>query len=99
MKTLPFLVLSLFLLLSIQSYLATYTLSEFQISFWSFGPTELRILLVAGNLVLFRWPTVLGTHYRLFDVGGAIGIVGMTAMLLFSAARNTVRLYNEERIR
>ena len=91
--------LVLFLLLSIQSYLATYTLGEFQMSFWSFGPTELRILLVAGNLVLFRWPTVLGTHYRLFDVGGAMGIVGMTAMFLFSAARNTIRLYNEERIR
>jgi hypothetical protein len=42
-----------FLLLSIQSYLATYTMGEFQLSFWSFGPTELRILLVvtqAGSM-------------------------------------------------
>ena len=35
-------ILVLFLLLSIQSYLATYTLGEFRMSFWSFGPTELR---------------------------------------------------------
>ena len=42
-----------FLLLSIQSYLATYTLGEFQLSFWSFGPTELRILLSIGNVALF----------------------------------------------
>src|SRR5581483_2722020 len=45
-----------FLLLSIQSYLATYTTGEFHLSFWRFGPTELRILLAVGNLALLRWP-------------------------------------------
>jgi archaetidylinositol phosphate synthase len=91
--------LVLFLLLSIQSYLATYTIGEFQMSFWSFGPTELRILLVIGNLALFRWPTVFPQHSKLFDVGGAVGIVGMTAMLLFFTGKNIVRLYREERVR
>jgi hypothetical protein len=86
-----------FLLLSIQSYLATYTLGEFRMSFWSFGPTELRLLLIIGNLALFRWPKVLG-GYQLFDIGGIAGIVGMTAMLLWFSARNIVRLYNEERV-
>jgi phosphatidylglycerophosphate synthase len=90
--------LVLFLLLSIQSYLATYTLGEFRMSFWSFGPTELRLLLVAGNLALFRWPTVLHGRYRLFDFGGVIGIAGMAAMLLFFTAKNIIRLYEEERI-
>jgi phosphatidylglycerophosphate synthase len=66
-----------FLLLSIQSYLATYTLGEFQLSFWSFGPTELRILLAVGNLALFRWPLVGHGNYRLFDLGGATGLLGM----------------------
>ncbi|MCU1272283.1 MAG: hypothetical protein JWN74_3577 [Acidobacteriaceae bacterium] len=89
--------LILFLLLSIQSYLATYTLGEFRMSFWSFGPTELRVLLISGNLAVFQWPTVLH-HYRLFDVGGAIGIAGMTTMLIYFTARNIVRLYNEERL-
>lgn len=87
-----------FLLLSIQSYLATHTLGEFHLSFWSFGPTELRILLVAGNLALFRWEWVIQGRFRLFDVGGAIGLVGMIAMLLFFTAKNTARLYREERI-
>ena len=87
-----------FLLLSIQSYLATYTLGEFRMSFWSFGPTELRILLIAGNLALFRWPLVWHGRYRLFDFGGAIGILGMTAMLVFFTAKNIARLYNKERI-
>jgi archaetidylinositol phosphate synthase len=89
-----------FLMLSIQSYLATYALGEFRISFWRFGPTELRMLLAAGNLVLFRKPRVhvVGGDYKLFDVGGAVGLVGMAAMLVFFTAQNTVRLYHEERI-
>jgi len=91
--------LVLFLLLSIQSYLATYTLDEFRMSFWSFGPTELRLLLICGNLALFRWSWVLHHHYRLFDIGGAIGIAGMAAMLIAFTTRNIVRLYREEPIR
>jgi hypothetical protein len=87
-----------FLLLSIQTYLATYTLGQFQLSFWNFGPTELRILLAIGNLALFRWPLVLQAHYRLFDVGGIVGLAGMSLMLIYFTARNTRRLYLEERL-
>jgi archaetidylinositol phosphate synthase len=87
-----------FLLLSIQSYLATYTLGEFHLSLWHFGPTELRILLAAGNLALLRWPWVIHGRYRLFDIGGAIGLAGMLLMLVVVSAKNTVRLYREERI-
>jgi len=87
-----------FLLLSIQSYLATYTLGEFQLSFWSFGPTELRILLAMGNVALWYRPMIWGGRYRLFDVGGIAGLIGMGAMLIFFTARNTYRLYVEERI-
>jgi phosphatidylglycerophosphate synthase len=90
--------LVLFLLLSIQSYLATYTLGEFRMSFWSFGPTELRVLLAIGNLAVLHWPTVLH-GYRMFDIGGAIGILGMTAMLVFFTGRNVARLYREEPLR
>ena len=88
-----------FLVLSIQSYLATYTLGEFHLSFWRFGPTELRLLLAAGNLALLRWPVVLHHHYRLFDIGGAIGLAGMTLMIVYFTAKNGHRLYGEERIR
>jgi archaetidylinositol phosphate synthase len=90
-----------FLLLSIQSYLATYTMSEFHLSLGRFGPTELRILLAIGNLALLRNPFVhpLGYGpYRLFDVGGTIGFAGMAVMLLWITAKNTLRLYSEERI-
>jgi phosphatidylglycerophosphate synthase len=90
-----------FLLLSIQSYLATYTMGEFHLSFWRFGPTELRLLLAVGNLALVRNPLVhfLGHGpYRLFDVGGVVGLAGMAVMLLWITAKNTARLYREERI-
>src|ERR1700746_2050602 len=50
--------LVMFLLLSIQSYLATYALGEFRMSFWRFGPTELRILLAMGSAALFFRPMV-----------------------------------------
>jgi archaetidylinositol phosphate synthase len=88
-----------FLVLSIQSYLATYTLGEFHLSFWSFGPTELRLLLAVGNLALLRWPVVLHHQYRLFDIGGVIGLAGMTLMIVYFTAKNGYRLYREERIR
>ena len=89
-----------FLMLSIQSYLATHALGEFRLSFWRFGPTELRILLAVGNLALFWKPMVhfLGGIYRLFDVGGAIGLAGMGLMVIVFTVRNTLRLYREERI-
>src|SRR5579859_8034558 len=88
------------LMLWIQSYLATHALGEFRLSFWRFGPTELRILLAAGNLALFHWPTVrfLGDQYRLFDIGGAVGLAGMGVMVVFFTIQNTMRLYREERI-
>ena len=89
-----------FLMLSIQSYLATHVLGEFRISFWRFGPTELRLLLAMGNLALFWKPVVhlFGGQYRLFDVGGAIGLAGMGLMVLVFTVQNTIRLYREERI-
>jgi phosphatidylglycerophosphate synthase len=88
-----------FLLLSIQSYLAAHTLGEFRLSFCSFGPTELRILLAIGNLALFRWPTVWKAHYRLFDIAGIVGLAGMVLILASSTAKNTYKLYCEERLR
>jgi archaetidylinositol phosphate synthase len=88
-----------FLTLSIQSYLATNALGEFQLSFWRFSPTELRILLAIGSLALFWKPVVhlFGRSFRLFDVGGAIGLTGMSLMLIAFTLQNTLRLYREER--
>ena len=87
-----------FLMLSIEVYLAVYTIGAFHMSFWKFGPTELRILLAMANTALwfrgnFRVP---GTRHSLFDVGGTVGIVGMGAMLVFATISHTRKLYREE---
>src|SRR6476660_3126032 len=59
-----------YLLLSIEIYLATYTIGTFHLSYWHFGPTELRILLVIGNLfALWRPYAILaGREFLLLDV-------------------------------
>jgi phosphatidylglycerophosphate synthase len=87
-----------FFMLSINTYLATHALGTFRLSFWKFSPTELRLLLAIGNLVLLFHPTAtLGGHrYLLYDVGGAIAVVGMVTMFIASAVSNTVRLYRME---
>jgi len=89
-----------FLMLSIEAYLATYALGRFQLSYWKFGPTEIRILLALGNLTLLKHPMieVFGMKLLLFDLGGAIAIAGMGLMLTVSAIGHTARLYREEKI-
>ena len=90
--------LASFLLLSIESYLATYTLGHFRMSFAKFGPTEIRILLALGNLALWLRPDasvpVLG--WRVLDFGGAVAIAGMSAMFVTSALIHTRKLYLQE---
>lgn len=87
-----------FLLLSSESYLATYTLSEFQLSQGIFGPTEIRILLVIGTLALLRSPFSTIFHHRilLFDLGGIIASLCMFVALILLASRHTTQLYREE---
>jgi archaetidylinositol phosphate synthase len=80
-----------YLLLSVEAYLATYTVGIFQLSFAAFGPTELRLLLIAGNIALWFNP-----NKSLFNVGGAIGIAGMAIALMWSIARHTAHLYRAE---
>jgi archaetidylinositol phosphate synthase len=87
-----------FLLLSIESYLASYTLGIFRLSFAKFGPTEIRILLAIANTVLFFVPAarIPGWSHRLLNGGGAIAIVAMTTMAIFAAVSHTLTLYRQE---
>ncbi|HEY2393401.1 MAG TPA: CDP-alcohol phosphatidyltransferase family protein [Candidatus Angelobacter sp.] len=87
-----------YLMLSVEIYLASYTLGDFKISYFKMGPTELRILLSIGNLAVFWRATVhlLGRAHRLFDVAGTLGFSGMLLIMVISAFRNTMRLYRQE---
>jgi phosphatidylglycerophosphate synthase len=93
--------LVVYFMLSIEVYLATYTIGVFHLSFWKFSPTELRILLMAGNIALLcgrHTARLFGHSYRLFDVGGVVGIAGMALMLVWAVIRHTVHLYRAERL-
>jgi len=84
--------------LSIESYLATYTIGRFHLSHGLFGPTEIRILLAIGNAVLLVHPyaNVAGRSFLLFDAGGAVALAGMAAMVVATAVRHTMALHREE---
>jgi hypothetical protein len=89
-----------YLLLSIEVYLTTHTIGKFHLSFAAFSPTELRVLLIAGNLALFYRPVVPfgGKEYLLFDIGGAIGILGLATAAVWSAVEHGRFLYRSERL-
>ena len=85
-------------LLMVEIALATHAVGTFRISFWKFGPTELRILLVLGTLQLLRSPyvTIAGERLLLFDVSGVVAIVALGITFLASAVRNGRLLYKLE---
>jgi archaetidylinositol phosphate synthase len=87
-----------FLLLSCESYLATYTLGRFELSQGLFGPTEIRLLLILGNLALLHCPYASLLHHRLliFDIGGTIGAVVMFILTLALMTCHTIQLFRAE---
>jgi phosphatidylglycerophosphate synthase len=89
-----------YFLVSINIYLATYTLGVFKISFGPVGGTELRLLLALGNLALLVQPhfTLLGREFLLYDAAGLAAIAALVVALAVTTARNTRTLYRLERV-
>ena len=89
-----------YLLLSSEIFLATYALARFQMSYFYFGPTELRILLCIGNFYVFFHPIVhpFGLPLSLWDFGAVLGSIGMTSIAVLSFIRHTRVLYDAERL-
>jgi phosphatidylglycerophosphate synthase len=89
-----------FYLLSIESFLATYTMGHFHLSHGLFGPTEIRILLMVGNIALMVHPyaDIAGRRFLLFDVGGIIAIAGMAYMAVTTTCRHIAVLYREDKL-
>jgi len=82
-----------FLMLMAEVMMATYCLGRFEMATWRIGPTELRIFLMIGNLALWLLPGA-----QLFNIGGAIGAVGMIVTFCLNAWRHGKQLYREERL-
>ncbi|MCC7185327.1 MAG: CDP-alcohol phosphatidyltransferase family protein [Acidobacteria bacterium] len=93
--------LAAYLLVCVEVYLATYCVGTFRMSFFKIGPTELRILLAAGNIATLLWHpdphvTVLGVPARLFDVAALLATMGLVVAFVGSAVNNTRTLYRAE---
>jgi phosphatidylglycerophosphate synthase len=93
-------VLIAYFMLNIEVYLATYAVGQFRLSYWKLGPTELRVLICLGNLVLLNKPMVilLGASYRLLDVAGVVSMIALGLTMIVSTIRNTRTLYRAEPI-
>jgi hypothetical protein len=92
--------LAAYYLLLVEIALATHARGTFRMAFFKVGPTEMRIALAIGTLRLMQSGTVsmLGRHWLLFDVGGAVAIVGFLVAFVVGALRNGAALYQEERL-
>ncbi len=88
-----------YLLVSAEVFLATAVSGRFHMSFLRIGPTELRILLSIGTMMLYVKPTIgvfgMG-EFLLFDVCFGVAAVGLLAVLAVSAARTAADLYRAE---
>lgn len=98
--TIALAVLVIYFMISIDVYLATYTIGTFKLSFYKISPTELRILLAIGNIRAMSHPTAhaFGDSYLFFDIGAVIAMVLMAIVLVVSVTRNTITLYRAERV-
>ena len=88
-------VLAGYLLVCAEVYLATHASGVFRMSNVGIGPTELRILLVAGTSYAAQHPVVsvpLVGAIRLFDLGGAVTVGGFAVVFAMSALRQTREL-------
>ena len=90
--------LSAYLLLCVEVFLASQTIGTFTMSYFGVGPTELRILLALGTLAVSSHPApvIAGHAVRLFDLGGVIGACGLVATFLRAAFVHTRMLARAE---
>ena len=81
-------------LLAIETYLATYAIGRFKISWGPVGGTELRIVLAAVNgLVLFQPRLSLGgSSWLAFDVLGVGATVALGVLAVVAGVRGTLAL-------
>jgi phosphatidylglycerophosphate synthase len=81
-----------YLLLSINVYLETHVFGEFSLGYALIGPTEVRVILIALNLMALELGPlpfgIRGFGATVFDVAGVLGVAGMIAMLAARAFQN-----------
>ena len=85
-------------LLSIETYLATYSIGRFKISWGPVGGTELRIVLAVVNVLVFVQPRVFvgGSSWLVFDALGLGASAGLGVLAVVAGVRGTRALARQE---
>lgn len=85
-------------LLAVETYLATYALGRFKISWGAVGGTELRILLALLNVAALAWPrvTLAGGPVLLFDLAGVLAAAVLFGVATVAGVRGTRELLRLE---
>ena len=88
-----------YLLMSVHVYVRTAVEGVFKISYGIFGPTELRIIIMAVNVAIFFaqdfFTSEVARGLMPFDIVGIVLAVALTAVFLVSSMQHAVRLAAE----
>jgi archaetidylinositol phosphate synthase len=92
--TIALALLTAYLLVAGEVFLATAVHGVFRMSVGGIGPTELRIILSMGAIALLRDPhlSIGPLTVGLFDFGGMLAAAGLLAAFVISVLRNTSAL-------
>lgn len=95
----PLIVLALFLIASINTYLAAHAMNIFKISYLRLSTTEARIVLSIFNIILIFCQEInlFGVRIFLFDIIAIIMSLFLFIAILRSAIKNLIMLDREER--
>lgn len=90
--------LASYLLLAVETYLATYAIGCFRISWGPVGGTELRLGLVVLNTAAFLWPQLAlgGRQWLLFDLAALPATAALLVVTVVAGVRGTRALVREE---
>src|SRR5882672_9037657 len=92
--TIALALLTAYLLVAGEVFLATAVHGVFRMSVGGVGPTELRIILAMGAIALLRDPhlSIGPLTVRLFDFAGTLAVAGLLGAFFIAVLRNTSAL-------
>jgi len=89
-----------YLLMGIYVYINTQVNKEFQISYAKLGPTEGRLILVIGNIVMYfvgmHSISLLNFQFSIYDIFFMICIIFLLILFFGNVFKGIIKLYKEE---
>jgi len=89
-----------YLLLSVHVYIRTYVMGVFRISYYKMGPTEVRVILILFNTLMFFLGTLkvelLAMSFTLYDILILIATGVMVLLFLIYSVKGALQLLKSE---